>query len=71
MYHNSVNAEKLKELRMERGETKKVAAKGAGVSSRTLYSYERGRVKRPDKKTVQKLADYYGVGAPYFMYEDN
>lgn len=71
MGYYSIDSEKLKELRKQRGETQEVVAKNAGITSRTLYNYEQGKVKRLDKDTIQKLADYFDVDILDIVYEND
>lgn len=66
-----IRAEKLKELRKEKGDTQTKVAKGAGLSVRTIYSYEHDRVKRPELETISKLTDYYEVDSSYIVRVDN
>ena len=56
-----VNVKNLRELRKEKGATQEIIAKETGLSIKTIYRYERARVKRPEPKTIERLADYYGV----------
>lgn len=70
MTHKSIDSEKLIEFRMEKDETKAAVAKSMGITVKTLYRYEKGKVKRLDARTVQKLAEYYGVKISCFMYEE-
>lgn len=71
MKDKKINSEKLIELRISRGETKETVAKGTGITSRTLFNYESGRIKRPNENTVQKLADYYGVEISVLLCEED
>lgn len=54
-------AEKIKKLRKEKGVTQAEAANEIGISIKTLYRYEHGRVKRYNHETVTKVAKFYGV----------
>ena len=56
-----INSIRLKELRKEKGVTQSVVADEAGLSIKTIYRYEKDRVKRCELETIKKLADYYGV----------
>jgi transcriptional regulator with XRE-family HTH domain len=53
-------AVKLRDLREERGLTRKEAAELAGVSKLTLYRLESGK-QAPYMPTVTKIARAYGV----------
>ena len=66
MKYMGVNVEKLKKLRKEKGVIQSVAASGSGLCIKTIYRYEHDRVKRYEMKTIDKLAEYYGVDASYF-----
>jgi len=63
----SVNAKRLRELRKKKGVKQEVVAMETGLSIKTIYRYESAKVKRPDKKTLKKLADYYGVDLSYIL----
>lgn len=67
MAYKYIDGEKLRAMRVERGETQKNVEKITGISTKTIYNYERGWVKRPDEKTIKKLEAYYGVDASCFV----
>lgn len=60
---------KIRKIRKERGETQAEVAKKAGMCEKTIYRYERERVKAYNDKTIEKFANYYGVD-PAFLIEE-
>lgn len=48
-------------MRKERGLTQSEVAKRIGISVKTLYRYERGKVKRCERETIEKIARFYEV----------
>ena len=63
-------AEKLKELRSEKGLTQQETAIAAGITKRTYASYETdGRYPR-DREVYGKLAAVLGCDTNYLMTED-
>ncbi len=59
-------AQKLKEIRKQRGITQEEAANFLEVKRQTYGAYERG-VSTPDSPTLKKLADYFGVSIEFFF----
>lgn len=51
----------IKKLRKERRLTQSKAAQGIGISVKTLYRYEQGKVKRCKRETIEKIARFYEV----------
>lgn len=66
-----INSKKLYELRKEKGVKQSDAASGAGVSIKTIYRHEHSKVKRYEPKTIEKLADYYGVSISDILKNEN
>lgn len=56
---------KLKTLRKSQKLTQQTVADRAGITRATLSNYEINR-RVPDMRTLQKLADCFGVGLDYF-----
>lgn len=57
-------AERIKELRLERGLTQEALGKIIGVKHFSVYSYEKGRAC-PEMKGLVALADYFDVSMDY------
>lgn len=57
-------AERMKELRLERGLTQEEVGKIIGVKRYSVYSYEKGRAC-PEMKGLVALADYFEVSMDY------
>lgn len=66
----NVNDKKLMELRKEKGVIQSIVAGETGLSIKTIYRYEHAKVKRCELKTIEKLADYYGVDTSYILEKD-
>ena len=62
--------EKVREQRNKMGLSQEDAAKGIGVTRRTLINYESGNSYPQDRSVYVKLADYFGVNINYFLTED-
>ena len=62
-------SEKLKNLREEKGLTKKAVAEQTGVSLAAYSSYEDGR-RLPRKGNLAKLAAFYGCEDEYLTNND-
>lgn len=62
--NNSIG-HKLKTLRKGQKHTQQYVADRVGITRATLSNYEIDR-RTPDLRTLQKLADCYGVGLDYF-----
>lgn len=67
MLKNSI----IKKLRKERGLTQSEAAKGIGISVKTLYRYEQGKVKRYNRETIAKIAQFYNLNLEDILEEYN
>ncbi|MFI9211153.1 BTAD domain-containing putative transcriptional regulator [Streptomyces sp. NPDC053253] len=52
---------RLQAFRRRAGLSQEVAAARAGISTRALRDIERGRVRRPQSRTLQRLADALGL----------
>jgi transcriptional regulator with XRE-family HTH domain len=63
----SVNVEKLRELRIDRGLSQRRLSELAGVSNTTVWHIERGASASP--ATLKKLADVLGVRASELVRE--
>lgn len=61
----------IRQLRKERGLKQIDVAKGAGITIKTIYRYEHGKVKRYYPVTIEKIANYYGVECSYIWKENN
>ncbi len=57
-------AERIRELRLERGLTQEAVGEIIGVKRYAIYSYEKGRAC-PEMKGLVALADYFGVSMDY------
>lgn len=60
----SIFAERIRELRIERGLTQEEVGKIIGVKRYAVYSYEKGRAC-PEMKGLVALADYFDVSMDY------
>ncbi len=59
--------EKIKELCDERGEKISVVAANIGVCSSIFTELKKGRTRQLSVATINKLAEYFGVPASYFI----
>ena len=57
-------AERIKNLRLERGLTQEAVGEIIGVKRYAVYSYEKGRAC-PEMKSLVALADYFDVSMDY------
>ena len=57
-------ADRIKELRLERGLTQEAVGEIIGVKRYAVYSYEKGRAC-PEMKGLVALADYFDVSIDY------
>ena len=57
-------AERIKNLRLERGLTQEAVGEIIGVKRYAVYSYEKGRAC-PEMKSLVALADYFEVSMDY------
>ncbi len=60
MYDPSIIAERLKQLRKEKGITQKELADGANIGLSTVKQYE-SRKRIPEKYNLTLIANYFGV----------
>ena len=67
MYIKLTNAERLKDLRLEKGLTLKELAEQTGLSQSALGSYEADEGKEISPYSVTTLANYYGVSTDYLL----
>jgi transcriptional regulator with XRE-family HTH domain len=68
-YKNEVLAKRIKEERLKKGWTQKQIAEMLGVEVGTFSGYERA-YRTPETKTLEQLADLYGVSADYLLGRD-
>ena len=59
-------AEKLKNLRLEKGLSQKSVALSLGVSTTCYAGYEQG-YREPDLTTLKKLCLFFGTSADYLL----
>lgn len=59
-------AERLRELRMEKGTKQREMAVVMGVKLRSYQNYE-GGIRRPDYEGLVALADYFHVTTDYLL----
>lgn len=57
---------KLKNLRIEHGDTQSSLAAKLNVSQNAVYNWENGK-REPNLETIIKIADIYGVSTDYLM----
>lgn len=69
VYKNKILARRIKEERLKKGWTQKQVAEQLGVEIGTFSGYER-EYRIPETKTVEKLADLYGVSVDYLLGRD-
>ncbi len=63
--------EKIKELCDERGERISVVAANIGVCSSVFTELKKGRTRQLSVATINKLAEYFGVPASYFIDDES
>lgn len=63
-------SEKLKNLRVEHGDTQSALATKLNVSQNAVYNWENGK-REPNLETILKIADIYDVSTDYLMGLDN
>lgn len=68
-YRNKALARRIKEERLKKGWTQKQIAEMLGVEVGTFSGYER-EYRTPETKTLERLADLYGVSADYLLGRD-
>lgn len=56
-----MNASRLKELREERGETRRDVAMATGLTENTILALEGNGKTNPRLSTIMALASHYGV----------
>jgi transcriptional regulator with XRE-family HTH domain len=69
VYKNKMLAKRIKEERLKKSWTQKRVAEQLGVEIGTFSGYER-EYRIPETKTVEKLADLYGVSVDYLLGRD-
>ncbi len=63
--------ERLKELRLQKGDTQEDVGKVLGVAKATIMKYEKGLVENLKRSSIEKLAKYFDVTPSYLMCLDN
>lgn len=58
--------QRLKELREERGLSKRELSRIIGLNHRAVSQYELGKTE-PNYQTLKKLCDYFGITADYLL----
>ena len=61
-----VMAERLKELRQEKGVSQETVAKAVHVMQHTISQYETG-AREPSNEILVALCDFYDVSADYLL----
>ena len=69
VYKNKILAKRIKEERQKKGWTQKHMAEDIRVKTQTFSGYERG-YRVPETKTVEKLANLFGVSMDYLLGRD-
>lgn len=59
-------AERIKELRLEKGISQAALAKAIGVSQKAVDFWEKGE-NEPKASYILKLADFFGVSTDYLL----
>lgn len=62
--------EKMKTLRKEKGVTQAEMSKDLGITIRTITNYETGFRYPQNRKSIAKIAEYFGVSVNYLLTED-
>ena len=62
--------ERLKTLRKSKGLSMKELGSIFGLAESTISLYENGK-RQPDKETILKFADYFGVSVDYLLGRDD
>lgn len=64
--------ERIKQLRLQKGITQEELGRVIGVKKAAIMKYENGSVTNMKRKSIQKMAAYFGVSPSYLMgFEDN
>lgn len=63
-------AERLRELRVEKGVSLQVVADVVGVTKPHVWELEKGKTKNPSLELLKKLANYYEVTMDFLAGED-
>lgn len=63
----STMAERIKQLRNERGMTQEELGKIVGVQKQAIWKYENGNVTNMKQSTIRKLSDFFDVSPSYLM----
>ena len=59
-------AKRLKELRLEKGETLRSMGELLGINNAAYYHYETGK-HQPTMETILKIAEHFGVSTDYLF----
>lgn len=62
---------KLKELRLEKGDSLQTVADAVEVSKPHIWELERGTTKNPSLNLIKKLAAYFGESVEYLIDENS
>lgn len=65
----SILAERLKQIRIEKGKVQSDISEMLGINKSTYSQYENGK-RTPKPETLQKIADYYSVTVDYLLGSD-
>lgn len=61
---------RIKELRLQKGDSLQTVATAVGVSKPHIWELERGTTKNPSLKLIKKLAAYFGESVEYLTEEN-
>lgn len=56
-----MNSKLLKQMRLDRGETRRAVSLATGLTESSIQLYETGKVNNPRLETIKALADHFGV----------
>lgn len=65
----SILAERLKQIRIEKGKVQSEISEMLGINKSTYSQYENGK-RTPKPETLQKIADFYSVTVDYLLGSD-
>ena len=60
-------AQRMKQLRLERGLTQEQVGQIIGVAKSTIMKYEKGELTNLKRTSVQKLSEFFGVTPQYLL----
>lgn len=61
-----MRGDRLRQLRLERGETQRQLAEAVGASESAIAHYEAGR-REPEALILLRMAQHYGVSSEYLL----